>query len=148
MAEAYRKAIEFVLTKINAGIDHFQIQLDFPEFKQGQFRINRVYGFDPPLIGMYSPKVPLIKLDKHSLSKILDFAKRHRYKFKVSGVDIFLEEKSRRVAWLRENFFGATFPELFEAIGTEIYNLKTDQPQDTTFKLDLLPISSQNDKKQ
>ncbi len=147
MAEAHRKGLEFIAAKINARVDPFQIQMDFPEFRQGKFRANRIYGFDPPMIGMYSPQMPMIRFDKHSLSKISKFAKRCRCKFKLSGLDVFLEERGQRVAWLRENFFGATKPELFEAIGNQIYSLKADQAEETTFKLDLLPLEGQNNKK-
>lgn len=146
MAEAYRKGLAFVLAKSKAGVDFFQIQMAFPEFKQGQFNVNRIYGFNPPLIGMYLPQVSMINFDKHSLSKISEFVRKYRCKFKVSGLDVFFEERGKRVAWLRENFFGATSPELFEAIGTHIYNLKADQAQETTFKLELLPVERQEKK--
>lgn len=124
MSQAHRAAIEYVLKQKGSGVPEMVIQMDFPEFKQGEFVVNRVYRFDPVLVGMYVTAKKLIEFDHHTNARISSYCKSKGLKLHLSGVDLFLEDqRARRIAWLRDNFFGASIPEIFEDIGRQIYSL-------------------------
>lgn len=122
MAFIHEKALEHVANQLRAGLSEIEIQISFPVFQQGQFLVNRVYRFQPPLVGMYSRDYIMMQVNKENLRRIRRFARDRKLKLSVSGMNIFLEDQQRnRVGWLRENFFGATEPELFETMGRDLY---------------------------
>ncbi|MFH1327916.1 MAG: hypothetical protein ABIH76_03585 [Candidatus Bathyarchaeota archaeon] len=130
MAEAFCRAREFVEKRKKEAQAPYLIQLEFPEFKQGRFTVNRVYQFQPLIIGMYSADRGMISFNKDTCLQISAFAKNRGLKLTFKGLDAFLEDRGEMVAWLRENFFGSSNQELFEHIGLEIYGLSTeDKPR-------------------
>lgn len=127
MAEAFKEALKWVEAMKAANMPYVIIQDRLPEFKQGDFVVNRAYELDPPLLGMLAPK-QLIHFDKPTLNRIRSFARERGLKVVPSGLNVYLKDREgRTVGWLRLNYWGATSPELFEEIGREIYGIGTKE---------------------
>ncbi|WP_309492618.1 hypothetical protein [Candidatus Hecatella orcuttiae] len=124
MAEAFRKAVEYVEKKKREGITEAGIQLGFPEFGEGTFKVNRLFAFNPLILGMYSDRRDMVKFDAGTVKAVKALAGRLSLKMEKKGLNIYLSEQGVRVAWLKQNFFGASKPELFVEIGKAVYGLK------------------------
>lgn len=92
-----------------------------PEFEANGFVVNRVYFFDKPIIGMAGSTN--IKFDRNFVALTRKFAKLRNLNAEVIGNGIFLKRNGEVAAWLREDFFGADDPALFEEVGREVYGL-------------------------
>ena len=97
-------------------------------FKQGDFSANYFspgYGTIPDQIGM-SP-VKQFVIDRKGYEKILSFAKERSLTVREENVGMIClyDQNNIQVASLLRGLFESTEPDLFEAIGTELYGLKT-----------------------
>ncbi|WP_309492945.1 hypothetical protein [Candidatus Hecatella orcuttiae] len=121
LTEVFRKAVEYVEAGKKEGLQEHQIQMQLPEFRHGRFRVNRVYSFDPLILGMHLNDEARLRFNPKVKKTVEDFAARRGLRFQPSSFDIYLLKGEKKVAWLREDFFGASTPELFEEIGRIIY---------------------------
>lgn len=125
MSEAFLKAQEYVWEQLRKGTPRVAIQENMPEFEANGFLVNRVYFLDKPIIGM--ARNMNIKLDRSFIALARKFAKLRNLEAEVVGNGIFLKRDGGVVAWLREDFFGADEPGLFEELGREVYGLHSSR---------------------
>ena len=121
MSKAFLKAQEYVMEQLQKGVPRITIQEKMPEFEADGFVVNRVYFIGKPIIGM--AKNMNVKFDKNFITLVRKFAKFRNLDVEVVGGGIFLKKGEEVVAWLREDFFGADEPTLFEELGREVYGL-------------------------
>jgi len=104
MSEAFRKAVEHIEQSKARGVAETTIQIDFPEFEQGTFKVNRVYEFKPLIIGMLSPE-EMVGFDDAAMHALKRFARRRGLSVRPSGTMIWLRDKGGQVvAILKEAF--------------------------------------------
>jgi len=109
------------MEQLQKGVPRITIQEKMPEFEADGFVVNRVYFIGKPIIGM--AKNMNVKFDKNFITLVRKFAKFRNLDVEVVGGGIFLKKGEEVVAWLREDFFGADEPTLFEELGREVYGL-------------------------
>ncbi|MCS7136042.1 MAG: hypothetical protein RMJ14_00365 [Nitrososphaerota archaeon] len=119
MSKAFLKAQEYVREQLQKGVPKITIQERMPEFEADGFVVNRVYFVGKPIIGM--AKNMNVKFDKNFIALVRKFAKFRNLDVEVIGGGIFLKRGEEIVAWLREDFFGADEPTLFEELSKEVY---------------------------
>ncbi|MCL7387350.1 MAG: hypothetical protein LZ159_01395 [Thaumarchaeota archaeon] len=124
MSKAFLKAQEYIMEQLQKGVPMVTIQEKMPEFEADGFIINRVYFVGKPIIGM--AKNMNVKFDKNFITLVRKFAKFRNLDVEVVGSGIFLKREGEVVAWLREDFFGADEPILFEELGREVYGLHSN----------------------
>lgn len=133
MSEAFVKAFKHVQDQINKNLPNAVIQEKMPEFREGNFVVNRYLPYDPPLLGM-ALKNPVFQLNVETLARVEKFAKRRGLLMKTEGnsVELFDKEGLLRVV-MRPDFFAAATPQLFESIGKAFYSLGTDTATELEF---------------
>lgn len=130
MAEVWKKGKEFIddLRDYPDFVINAELKKSF-SFNQGDFTVNQYQGGDeksPEALGMELKKTH--RFDKAMYDKTLSFAKKRNLTVKVQNKFPMLalfDSKNRYAGLLTPVDFYATTPELFEAIGIEIYDLKT-----------------------
>lgn len=138
MAELFEKALQHVEEQKKKKAPLSVIQEKFPEFKDGDFVINRVYDVDPPMIGLLSQR-NLLAFDEKTLEKLRKFVAGKGFLDVRSGQTIYLQKDGKNVGLLRENSFAATDQWVFEDLAREIYGIGgPPQPRILTFVETLL----------
>ncbi|MEM1966200.1 MAG: hypothetical protein QXH12_08830 [Candidatus Caldarchaeum sp.] len=126
MSEAFVKAYKHVREQLEKNTPETVIQEKMPEFRDGVFVVNRYVPSDPPMLGM-ALKNPGVQITRETIVRVERFAKRRGLLMQTEGENIYLVSKDGvKRAWLRPDFFAATTPPLFEAIGKVFYNLSPD----------------------
>ncbi|MDW8084005.1 MAG: hypothetical protein RMI49_02235 [Candidatus Caldarchaeum sp.] len=134
MSEAFVKAFKHVQDQISKNVSDAMIQEKMPEFRDGNFSVNRYLPYTPPLLGM-ALKSPVFQMSVENLAKVEKFAKRRGLLVKTVGNSVELVTKDGiRRAILRPDFFAASTPQLFESIGKVFYGLG----QDTATELEVM----------
>lgn len=121
LSKAFIKAQEYIREQLRKGVPRVTIQERMPEFEADSFVVNRAYFIGKPIIGM--ARNMNVKFDKNFIALVRKFAKFRNLDVEVIGGGIFLKRGKEVVAWLREDFFGADEPTLFEELGREVYGL-------------------------
>lgn len=133
MSEAFVKAYKHIEEQLNKNLPDAVIQEKMPEFRDGNFSVNRYLPYSPPLLGM-SLKNPVFQMTFENLRKVEKFAKRRGLLVKTEGnsVELIAKDGMRR-ALMRTDFFAASTPQLFESIGKVFYGLGSDTASELEF---------------
>lgn len=121
-AKAYLDTLEDLPHVVKAA--KFQKASEEGRFSQGNFRVDffaREYERSPAILGMckYTP------IDEKKYEKILSFVKKRNLSMIESDIGFYFIDQSGRLGGVFTPCFAASEPELFEAIGKEIYGLRT-----------------------
>ena len=118
MAEAWKEAKKFVNSLVGYSEVVAGVKLRERDFRLGDFRVDEYFHKQ---LGMDIERV----LDKTMYDKILSFAEKRNLEVERFGNSVILSDsKYNIVARICSLFFTTLTPDLFEAIGKEIYDLK------------------------
>lgn len=128
MAGAFERAVEWIRREIENGRPISTIMLTMPTFKDDELTINKIYSFDPLIIGYADPEMK-IELDSKLILRVDWIAKNLGLWMVVTPPEIHILRESEPVGLVRRNGFGASDPvlysELFRQIGPGKSQLET-----------------------
>lgn len=125
LSELFIKASQYLKEKIVEGYPMARLLEGFPEFRQDPYVINKVYFFDKPILGMQADLNA--RLDRSFLSSVRKFAKIRKLEVEATAAGVYLKRDGSIVGYLRDDFFGASEPELFEELASELYRIDGDK---------------------
>jgi hypothetical protein len=128
MSEVWRKAKAYLDSLEDlphvVKVAKFEKASNKGRFSQGDFKVDffvKVHERYPTILGMnkYTP------IDEKKYEKILSFVKNRNLSIIESDIGFYFIDPTGRFGGVFTPCFAASEPELFEAIGKEIYNLRT-----------------------
>lgn len=123
MSEVFRKALDYVKDKSSSSeLKKALLEIDFPEFRDGEHVINFYINSNPPLLGRRFDK-PMIELSPEMVRHIIRVGHLHGYLVNRVGEEFYYLRDGEVVAVIGKRSYAVSEPRLFEEISREIYGL-------------------------
>lgn len=133
MAGAFERAVEWIKGEIESGKPISTIMLTMPTFRDEELVVNKIYSFNPLIIG-YEDQELNIELDSKIILKVNWIAKNLGMNIVVSPPDIHILRENVPIGVVRRNGFGASDPALLSELARQFGHVVTHQEVDIEVK--------------
>ncbi|MCF8885518.1 MAG: hypothetical protein QXK95_05625 [Nitrososphaerota archaeon] len=123
MSKVFEKALEYVKNEISSNKSKKTLlQIEFPEFRDGDFIVNLYIDGDPPLLGRVLDR-DIIEFTPKIVRHIFRFGLLHGCTIHRIGQEFYYVRDGKIVAVIGRRHYAASEPKLFEEISREIYGI-------------------------
>ncbi|MEN2974798.1 MAG: hypothetical protein ABDH32_04370 [Candidatus Caldarchaeales archaeon] len=123
MSKVFRRALKYVKDEISSSESgKALLEIEFPEFSEGEFVINFYVDSNPLLLGRKFPESK-IDLSPDNIRHIIRIGHLHGCVVNRVGEEFYYQRDGEVVAIIGKRFYAASEPNLFEEISREIYGL-------------------------
>lgn len=122
MAEAFRKALDYLKNEAENPAKRAMLQLRFPEFRDRGYVVNFFVDSDPPLLGMRFDE-PRLQLTPKLLRHVTRIGLLHGFTVHRVGEEIYYLRDGKVMAMLSKQAYATADPKLFEEVGREVYGV-------------------------
>ncbi|MEM2294496.1 MAG: hypothetical protein QXX41_14590, partial [Nitrososphaerota archaeon] len=122
MTGAFEKALEWIKGEVDNGKPLSTIMLTMPTFRDNELVINKIYSFNPLIIGYSGPELN-IELDSKMILKVNWIAKNFGMNVVFSPPDIHILRENEPVGVVKRDGFGASDPILLSELNRHIGRL-------------------------
>ncbi|MEM2549884.1 MAG: hypothetical protein QXI61_00625 [Nitrososphaerota archaeon] len=122
MTGAFEKALEWIKGEVDNGKPLSTIMLTMPTFRDNELVINKIYSFNPLIIGYSGPELN-IELDSKMILKVNWIAKNFGMNVVFSPPDIHILRGNEPVGVVKRDGFGASDPILLSELNRHIGRL-------------------------